>query len=50
MPTSFDALYDETRPLRLMEPRPTTAPRPRVGATLATLLLIVAPVLVVALL
>lgn len=49
MPTSFGALHEETRPLRMLEPAP--APRPTaLGATLASLLLIALPVLAAALL
>ena len=48
MPTSFDALHDETRPLRLLEP--AAAPAPGAGVALASLLLIVLPVLAAVLL
>ena len=48
MTSSFDALHDETRPLRLMEPEPAPAAGP--GVALASLLLIVLPVLAAVLL
>ena len=43
MPSSFDALQEETRPLRLMAEQPAPSGRP--GVALASLLLIVLPVL-----
>ncbi len=47
MPNSFDALHEETRPLRLLdEPPPRVAP----GAALASMLLIVLPLVAVLLL
>ena len=49
MPTSFDALHDETRPLRMLESA-TTVPAAGPGVALASLLLIVLPVLAVVLL
>ena len=51
MPTSFSAMHNETRPLRMLEAETEPAPRPSaVGATLASLLLIALPVLAAALL
>lgn len=48
MHSSFDALHHESRPLTLMdEPAPPTS---SVGVTLATLVLIVLPLVAVALL
>ena len=47
MPSSFDALYDETRPLALIEPAPQ--PRLRPAAALASVFLVVLPVLAVVL-
>lgn len=51
MPTSFGAMHEEIRPLRMLEPTHEPAPRPSpLGATLASLLLIALPVLAAALL
>lgn len=48
MPTSFDSLHNETRPLRMLEePAPVDA---RPGVALASLMLIVLPVLAAVLL
>ena len=51
MPTSFGAMHEETRPLRLLEPQ-TQAPlrATPLGATLAGVLLIILPALAAALL
>ena len=48
MPSSFDSFHDETRPLAMLE-EPAAA-RPRPGVVLASLLLIVLPVLAAVLL
>ncbi len=48
MPSSFDALHEETRPLRLLDEPPP--PRVGAGAALAPVLLIVLPLLAVLLL
>ena len=51
MPTSFGAMPNETRPLRMLDAEPEPAPRASaIGATLAGLLLMALPVLAAALL
>ena len=48
MPTSFDSLHNQTRPLRMLEEPASVDTRP--GVALASLLLIVFPVLAAVLL
>ena len=42
MPTSFDAMYSETRPLRMLDPEPQ-APLSK-GLTLLTAVLVLLPI------
>lgn len=50
MPTSFGAMHEETRPLRLLESEVKARTPHPLGATLAAALLIVLPALAAALL
>lgn len=43
MPSSFDSMHDEIRPLRMLEE--DSSPRSPLAVTLASVLLVVAPVL-----
>ena len=50
MPSSFDAMHDQIRPLALLDEPAPTHPTTATGAALASVLLIVLPVLAAALL
>ncbi len=47
MPSSFDSMYNETRPLRMLEEPPRRSP---LATTLASVMLVVLPVLAAVLL